>query len=614
MELQDTGTESPPTSLHDSTLDRRGLPAGGRSQHDSSVPGHRGHDVQGVRAVSVPARPIRWMTICLATAACVLTGWQTTRAVDGQEWSAPMATASFACAVGSALGILLWTWIVVENGRRLLAPARSERPPDPVAAVIAWLPPMIIAVGAAASVVYLQSRLHQDVSGEASPLPLAVAGLALVATLLMAYRPLFVLSGVTRRLGGRAVEMAKMFWAPVALLVVGSASLVVLRAGGAYGEGFEGIAPAWALGAMAIPPAVIVLILAWRGAREVENAVDAAFDRRNGEITVGIGRGRMSVTTRLLRADAGPPIQRDTSRRIRLVPGVDILRLAVVVALAALAMLSIVGAIVMFLFWREASDGALLQSQETRAWNALDALQRIEHLFALGLLGVGTLWTLVNVMNARLASGRRRNPILAAAAWPAAAYGIWRIGDRFGEDERVAVVVGGFALQAVVLYVPFFLLERAATAVGARRQPLRVSYGLGVILLVQTQGLAGLSTLDSGVASEQFGRLAGYLALTALVELLSALTITEASRLISDASSHDAQRHNRLADQRRDIERRAGDRMLATPLSATSTGHVETFAPPPRTTPAASARPAGFAPPPPPTPTVIAASSPPSTT
>lgn len=503
-----------------------------------------------------------------AVLSVVCTGWQTSRAVDGRDWSPQLAVGAFVGAVVAAVGILAWTWIVVENARRLLAPARTEHPPSPWEAVVAWLAPMILAVGAAAAVLVLQERLHASAGDDSSPVPLAVAGISLVVTLLLAYRPLNILSGATRRLGGGSVEMSRMFWAPVALLLVGSASLVVMRVGGAYGEDSDALAPAWALGAVAIPSAALVLFLAWRGSCAVEEAIDGAFARRDHVVAARL-RTKRSVFSRALRADPLPPMERNLSKRIRLVPGLDLTRIAVVTFLAALALTSIVAAVVMFLFWRESSGGGLLQSQEARAWEALDALRQIERVFAVGLLGIATLWAFVNVLNARLASGRRRNPLIAAAAWPAAAYGIWRIADRVGDDERIVAIVGGFLLQAIVLYVPFFLLERAASSVGALRHPLRVTYALGVILLVQTQGLAGLSTVDSSTPGDQFGRLAGYLALAALVELLATLTITESSRLIGDAARHEADRHNYLVSQREELEERLAAKAASTATSST---------------------------------------------
>ena len=131
---------------------------------------------------------------------------------------------------------------------------------------------------------------------------------------------------------------------------------------------------------------------------------------------------------------------------------------------------------------------------------------------------------------------------------------IWVIADRFSDDDRIGAVVTGFALQAAVLYVPFFLLERSAVAVGARRSPLRLAYALGVVLLVHIQGLGGLPTLVETTDIDRFGRIAVYLALAAVLELILTIAITDASTLIADASEAMADKHNFLADQRLHID------------------------------------------------------------
>ena len=90
------------------------------------------------------------------------------------------------------------------------------------------------------------------------------------------------------------------------------------------------------------------------------------------------------------------------------------------------------------------------------------------------------------------------------------------LADRFVVDQAVGVVVIGFVAQAFVLYVPFFLLERAADAVDARRTPLRIAYVAGVVLAVYLQALGGLTTIEESPDTD-FGRLAGVLALGALL-------------------------------------------------------------------------------------------------
>ncbi|HSP29124.1 MAG TPA: hypothetical protein VLN74_11295, partial [Ilumatobacteraceae bacterium] len=101
-----------------------------------------------------------------------------------------------------------------------------------------------------------------------------------------------------------------------------------------------------------------------------------------------------------------------------------------------------------------------------------------------------------------------------------------------------------------VLAVPFLILERSADALGARRTPLRIVYALTVVLLVHVQGLGGLSRLPESITATDIGRLTGYLAIGALIQLCSALAVTDACRSLSQTCEHEADHHNMLVAQR----------------------------------------------------------------
>jgi hypothetical protein len=190
-----------------------------------------------------------------------------------------------------------------------------------------------------------------------------------------------------------------------------------------------------------------------------------------------------------------------------------------------------------------------LASQRNSAWAALESLQRLERVLAVGLVGVASLWSFANVLNVRIASGRPRSPVIDALSWPVAGIGIWTVADRFKDVEDVGFIIIGFVLQAVVLFVPFFLLGRSALTVGARRGPLRLSCSLGVVLLVHLQSLGGLPTLAEVTDIDEFGRIAGYLVLAALIELTVTIAIADASTMISDSVKERARKHNSLAEQ-----------------------------------------------------------------
>ena len=167
------------------------------------------------------------------------------------------------------------------------------------------------------------------------------------------------------------------------------------------------------------------------------------------------------------------------------------------------------------------------------------------------LLVTVVAWTFLTVINVRRTSGRRFDPLVAAACWPGAAVAVWWIADRMIVGASIGSVVLGLAAQAAVLAVPFLVLGRLASAVGARRTPIRIVYVLGVVLLVHVQVLGGLMRLPDSATTTEIGRLAGYLAIGALIQLCSILAVTDACHALSRPCRHEADHHNMLVEARR---------------------------------------------------------------
>ncbi|MEM9038971.1 MAG: hypothetical protein AAGD33_03640 [Actinomycetota bacterium] len=496
--------------------------------------------------------PYRIAAVVGLTGVVVMSGFQVERLVGGESRNTLLMWGPLVGLLVTALATLLWTYNVVANVRRL---TMGRATVAPLEAASSWALPFLVAAGAAVSVFALQVHLEGS-SREQSPLPLAIALVALIVTMLVAYRPVGVIAQVMRQLGGMSIRLARWYWVPVLLAVVGTASLFAMSALGLFDDaladgarGVDGLVPLWALGVVAIPPSLVVIGLAWSGASSVEFSVNHAHDRRLGRARSGVGRGRVGLMTRALRADARPPIARDRRKTIRLVPGADLLRGALVALTAALVLVSIVGALVMFLFWQESRDGVVLPGQRTRAWDALAALRDVEQILALGLVGVAVVWTLVVVFNVRLSTGRRRNPLIAAASWPAAAWVVITLARRIDDDTSGSELLLIFGGQILAIAVPFFLLSRSALTVGAQIGPIRVVGALVAVLVVHLQGLGGLSTI--GVESDlaRFGPLAGYLALAALLELLAVIAVSESSRVLVDGARAERDKHNFLVDQ-----------------------------------------------------------------
>ncbi len=515
----------------------------------------------GVIRPLLPMLPWRIAGAIALTATFLLIGWQVERLVDDQPWSDALMWLSILAGIVVGGCVLGWTWYAAVNARRLVEPATNRPLPDPRRAVSTWLVPFAFVAVAVAVVASLGENANRNADDTVSPVPLVVAVVCLLIAIPLTYRPLHYLSGMVRQVGGHASDLAKWMWLPVALGFLGIGSIVALRISGAVSEPGDGIAddatnwlPMWVVAVVTIVPCVIVVLLGWRAGASVEEALVFADDRRRRSVD---GEGRVRVTARRLPARAHPTASQADRGRVTLVGGVDLLRLCMVTLLAGLALLTVVGAIVMYLFWSESTDGVLLPSQSARAWDAFGVLRGTARGVGFALIAVVSIWTFVSVANVRMASGRRRNPLIAAAAWPAAALGFWIAADRFVVDQPAASVAVGFVVQALILGVPFVLLERAARAVEARRTPLRVTYLFGVVLLVYVQALGGLWTIEETTTTTNYGRLAGFLAVGALIQLLSTLAVTDACRAIEDAAERSAEHHNALVDQREAVAHRA---------------------------------------------------------
>ena len=496
------------------------------------------------RPTRLPMLPIRVLGVGGTAAALLLSAWQAARVIDGQDRLASLSMLSMLVAAIAAAGVIGWTWVVTKNARRLMDPARTQELPDPGHAAMTWLVPMVFIAGTAAAVTYLSARLNTPSEGTESSFPLMLALAAIVLALPLMYSPVTYVSGVVRKVGGRGIRFAEWIWVPVVLAVVGVAMVAGLRVGGAFGDDVEGLAPAWVIGVAALVPAIVVVALGWRAAAAVETDIGRAFDRRLG-VKPGVSTRRSRYPS--LSADGGPNHKALRQQGyINQLPGTNVLGVAISALLAGLGLLSLIGALAVFLFWQETRDGILLPAQSDQAWDLVSLLHSLERNIALGLLAITALWSFLAITNVRLASMRRRNPILAAAAWPFAAAGVWVMGDRFVADGSIAEVIMGFAAQAFFLAIPVFLLYRGAGSIGARRQLLRISWAVGVVLLVHVQGLGGLSTADASVESTEVARLAGYLAIGALLQFLAMFAAAGAMRALTDTTSQVTLRHNTL--------------------------------------------------------------------
>jgi hypothetical protein len=231
--------------------------------------------------------------------------------------------------------------------------------------------------------------------------------------------------------------------------------------------------------------------------------------------------------------------------------------LAIVTVVAALALLLVVGAGVLLLFRLEGGDASLLPAERQRLIAAREVLQALGSVVVVVLAAATSLWSFVAVLNVRRASARRRNPGFAALAWPVSGGLVWILADSLVVGEPARTNLLGFALQAVVLLVPFVCLERAAAAVQAPRTAGRVTYLATVGLVVYFQVVIELARLDDPVVTvDELVQLAGFLTVGALLLLISTLVVTSACRGLDAATDRVVEVHNALVEQREGIEQR----------------------------------------------------------
>lgn len=230
-------------------------------------------------------------------------------------------------------------------------------------------------------------------------------------------------------------------------------------------------------------------------------------------------------------------------------PGSNVLRMGMSLVLSAACMLTIGGAVLMLLLWQQNRESGVLATQVDRTWEIFDYLRQVERLVAFAVVPVALAWIVLATINARRATGERRNPALAAAALLAGIGGVWFIGaTQVADAEGPVSKAVGIAIQAAFLAVPLIMMERVAEAAEARHRPLRATYLIAVAYIVQLQTLGGLSTIEPTFESDRWGRLGAYMLIGGLLQVLGTLSANEAARAVEEGTDHRYQLRHRFGE------------------------------------------------------------------
>ena len=220
-------------------------------------------------------------------------------------------------------------------------------------------------------------------------------------------------------------------------------------------------------------------------------------------------------------------------------PGVAPLRNVLALALAVLAVLTLTGGVLMLLLWRQERSSGVLTNQIDRTWNLFEDLGLIEQIVAVVALGVATAWMALAIINVSRVTSRNPIAALLCLTLPASVAAVMGIRSTvvIPSDDWIGAA-GGIALQALVLVFPLIALEYGAGLVDARRRPHRAAYAIAVLLLAHFEFLGGLSTVEFTDDPDEWGLLAAYLVLAALLQVLGAMAANETCRSFEEASEH----------------------------------------------------------------------------
>jgi hypothetical protein len=252
----------------------------------------------------VPLRRAAWVRVTYLATVLVCGPVQivaTSKAFSDDEqvrrWASGLTTAASALVF---LAVILWTWVNVDNSRRLLAHSR-HRPVSPSRAILWWVSVPLIGFPLFALVLFLVDKyVESDNNGSDGDVLRAflLLGWFLIVLVLWA-RPYLYLAAVMRRIHGDPAVFLRWVWVPIVTLMLATLLLLSIglaTSGDATGDGSKLFAASIIV--MSVLPYLLWCWLGWRAMSAMDELLRARSARQRAQRDVFLQTERRTTTVR----------------------------------------------------------------------------------------------------------------------------------------------------------------------------------------------------------------------------------------------------------------------------------------------------------------------------
>jgi hypothetical protein len=215
---------------------------------------------------------------------------------EGMRWWASGLTT--AASVLVFLAVILWTWVNVDNSRRLLAHSR-HRPVSPGRAVLWWVSVPLIGFPLFGLVLFLVDKYVESdgADGDADVLrAFLLLGWFLIVLVLWA-RPYLYLAGVMRRIHGDPGVFIRWVWVPIVALMLATALLLGIGlATSSDGDADGSKVFAGSIIVMSVIPYLLWCWLGWRAMSAMDELLHARSARQRAQRALFLQTQRRTTT------------------------------------------------------------------------------------------------------------------------------------------------------------------------------------------------------------------------------------------------------------------------------------------------------------------------------